>query len=441
MSNLIEQLKTRNPDLKKAEIEGLLYILLSEKTLTNDDLVTMTGLPKETIRFFITSITNLLEKYVSEGLKLSLEGAKLIAVINPREHKWTLLQYNNKEAADLEEKFRDFTKKTAIEPKREYDQFIATPRTSVSKALVMKEKGLIENKKIALLGDDDLLTVSLSLIGGYSQLSIIDIDSGIDTVVKAIGVSMGINNIHSVVCDLRAKLNPSLEGKYDVVVADPPYTKSGMILFINRAIQLLGKSNDFEGKFIFLYYGNSFKTPEKSLKIQDIISKFNLLIEDKIDKFARYNGAESIGNASSLYILKVTKNTKVLDEASLTLPIYTFENQKEEKFPYVSHYTAKVYGVDKGIINSRSNLLRFLGQFCELHRLKVVDKKETKFKGMGFSFTFILSSSNLLAHTWPEYDAIHIDLVTCLPVYDKEKLGENLQRLFKARNVEVREVE
>jgi predicted methyltransferase len=439
--NVIEQIKMKNSDLKKAEIEGLLYILLSENALTNDSLVTMTGLPKETLRSIIMCIPNLLEKSVNESLKLSLEGKAVVTSINPREYKWTLLQYSTSEALELEDKFKELAKKTAIEPKREYDQFIATTKTSVSKALIMKEKGLIEGKKIALLGDDDLLSISLSLIGGYSQLTVLDVDSGVNAVVKVIKESMGTVNIQSVICDLRDKLKPNLEGRYDVVVADPPYTKSGMVLFINRAIQLLGKSNDFEGKYIFLYYGNSFKTPEKSLKIQDIIGKFNLLIEDKIDKFARYSGAESIGNASSLYILKVTKNTKVLDEASLSLPIYTYENQKEEKFPYVSHYTAKVYGVDRGIINSRSNLLRFLGQFCELHKLKVIDKKETKFKGIGYSFTFILGNSNLLAHTWPEYDALHIDLVTCLPVYDKDKLGANLQSLFKARNVEVREVE
>jgi S-adenosylmethionine/arginine decarboxylase-like enzyme len=203
----------------------------------------------------------------------------------------------------------------------------------------------------------------------------------------------------------------------------------------------LGTTGDYEGKYIFLYYGNSFKTPEKTLKIQEVLGRFNLLIEDKLYKFARYTGAESIGNASSLYILKTTKYTKPIDEANLSLPIYTYENQKEEKFPYVSHYTAKILGVPKNIINSRSNLLRFLGQFCELHKLKVVDKKETKFKGLGYSFTFILGSSNLLAHTWPEYNAIHLDLVTCAPIYNKELLGVNLQKLFKATNVEIREIE
>ncbi len=441
MPNLIEQLKVKNSDLKNAEIEGLLFLLLSEKTLTNNELITKTGLPKETVREFIKNMANMLDKSDTEGLKLTQDGSALVTAAKPRSYGWSLLEYNTGKATELEKQFKKFTENAAIKPKREYDQFIATSGTSVSKALVMEEKGLIRGKKIALLGDDDLLSVSLFLIGGYSGLTVFDIDQGVNTAVKAITTNLSIKNVQTATFDFRKKIKPELEGKFDVVVTDPPYTKSGVQLFINRAVQLLGKTNDYEGKYLFLYYGNSFKTPEKTLKIQDIIGRFNLLIEDKLDKFARYTGAESIGNASSLYILKTTKYTKPLDEATLSLPIYTYENQKEERFPYVSHYTVKIYGVPKNIINSRSNLLRFLGQFCELHKLKVVDKKETKFKGLGYSFTFILGNSNLLAHTWPEYSAIHLDLVTCTPVYNKELLGVNLQNLFKATNVEVREVE
>lgn len=441
MISLIEQLKNKNPDLKKAEIEGLLYLLSTEKSLSNAELITKTGLPKETVREFITNISNLLEKATGETLNLSSEGSDLIKTVKPRAYSWSLLQYNNDEILDLENQFIELSKKVSIKPKREYDQFIATSKTSVSKALVMKEKGLLEGKRVALLGDDDLLSISLSLLGGYLELTVLDIDNSISTAVKTLSTIMGINNIRSEVCDFRKKIKPDLAGRFDVVVLDPPYTKSGVTLFLNRAIQLLGDTNDFEGKYIFLYYGNSFKTPEKTLKIQEIISRFNLLIEDKIDKFAKYSGAESIGNTSSLYILKTTKHTKTFDESTLALPIYTYENQKEEKFPFVSHFTAKVYGVPKNIISSRSYLLRFLGQFCELHKLKVVDKKETKFKGQGYSFTFILGNSNLLVHTWPEHEAIHIDLVTCVPIYNKENLGTNLLNLFKAKNIEIREVE
>jgi S-adenosylmethionine/arginine decarboxylase-like enzyme len=47
-------------------------------------------------------------------------------------------------------------------------------------------------------------------------------------------------------------------------------------------------------------------------------------------------------------------------------------------------------------------MLKIVGEFCRLHRLKVVDTKISKFKGQGLTLTYVLSNSNLLVHTWPE---------------------------------------
>ena len=56
----MSELKIKNPDLKEAEIETVLYILLNNKTLTNNEFVRLTGLPKETLRQFKFSISNFL---------------------------------------------------------------------------------------------------------------------------------------------------------------------------------------------------------------------------------------------------------------------------------------------------------------------------------------------------------------------------------------------
>jgi len=454
VASLINSIKTQNPDLKTSEIEGFLYLILTEEGLTNTDLVTKTGFPKETVKNFKKSISNLLENPSGETVKLSTEGRKLVEEAGPKPHKFGLfnnyfdyksplsstIPVNNQNSV-LIRKFSDLAKDSVISPKREFDQFISLPETSVSKALIVQEMGLLKESKIALLGDDDLVSAALSILGGFTELVVFDIDQSILSAVEKIKTTLNIKNIRTQVCDFRKSIKPEFQNKFDLVITDPPYTKSGVALFLNRAVQLLRTSDNFEGKYIFLYYGNSFKTPEKTLKIQEIINKFNLVIEDKVDKFARYAGADSIGNSSSLYILKTTKFTKPVDETSLSVPIYTYENQKEEKFPYVSHTVAKILGVPKNIISSRALLLRFLGKFCSVHKLKVVDKKETKFKNEGYSFTFILSNSNLLVHTWPEYSAIHIDLVTCAPLYKKEFLGKTLAELFAAKNVEIREIE
>lgn len=417
-------LKKANPDLKSAEIEGLLYLLRGDLTISANELVRLSGLPKETVVSFLSSVAGALGTYN-----------------NPKSYNWSLFSYEDNEEKDLELKFSELVQKHRTNPKRELDQFLATSHTSVSKALVLKNKGLLEDKNILLLGDDDLVSISLGLLGGFKSITVFDADSDLLASIESIAGSVGIENIRTKRADFKDRIKEQDTGKFDVVITDPPYTKSGVALFLNRAVQLLGETKDFEGKYIFLYYGNSFKSPEKTLKIQEIISRFNLVVEDKIDKFARYYGAESIGSASSLYILKTTKFTKPLDEANLSDSIYTFENQKEEKFPYVSHLVIKVFGVPQNLISSKAGMLKALGKFCELHKLKVVDTKVTGFKGKGFSFTFILANSNLLAHSWPEFSALHLDLVTCSPIYNREYLGKNIRDLFKANGVEVRIVE
>jgi predicted methyltransferase len=428
----ITELKNKNPDLLEAEISGMLAIIKNSSQTRVEELVAVTGLPKETITKFLKSLPQ--------------DTTAMLTQLNQEivPHKWSIFDYSQNETQELEQKFTELLKTVSVKAKRDYDQFFATAHTSISKALILRDKGLLTGKRIALLGDDDFVAVALCLAGSPKSITVFDIDTELLTAIKAITSSMGKDIVQTVQTDLRSnkknQFSPAFSD-YDIVITDPPYTPSGVTLFLNRALQVLGPQKDFAGKYIFLYYGNSYKSPEKYLKIQEIINRFNLQIEDRTNKFARYTGADSIGNASSLYILKTTPFTKTVAEEELSLPIYTHETQKIEKFPYVSHFVIKVYGVPEKLILSKTALLKALGRLCQTHKFKVVDQKLTEFKRHGLSITFILANSNLLVHTWPEYHALHIDLVTCSPIFAKEKLAQNCLSLFQATNLEIREIE
>lgn len=45
--------------------------------------------------------------------------------------------------------------------------------------------------------------------------------------------------------------------------------------------------------------------------------------------------------------------------------------------------------------------------------LKVVKKIENQFEPVGRTLLYILSESHLAIHTWPEYNTIHVDLLSC----------------------------
>ena len=438
MSSLIEKIKKNNPDLDDSEISGILWILKNKSNLSNNDLVTYTGLPRETLKKFKQSIPELLSDLEGDNIVLSNQGMQALIDSDIKCHSWSLadtvaLSIQNKKFID---QINIIKNKYSAKPKRDYDQFLATPESTYLKSKVLMEKGLVTQKSIAFIGDDDLNSISLAMLDrSFKRIVVFEIDDEIITNIKKACEDLNISNLVVEKYDARKSIQNSYYGKFDVVVFDPPYTKTGVTLFLQRATELLGKIRDFGRKFVVMYYGNSFKSPEKNLKIQEVITRFGFSIEDRIEKFSRYSGAESIGNASSLYVLKANKFTRGLGGVSEN--IYTYEKTTEEKFPFVDHVVFKVYDVKKEISLSKRKMLDIAENICKKHRLKVVDKKTTDFKGGGVTLSFILANSNLTIHTWPELNAVHIDLITCSPIYNKEGLYATVSELFGTNKVEL----
>ena len=113
--------------------------------------------------------------------------------------------------------------------------------------------------------------------------------------------------IKTIQYDLREKLPQELLNSFDVVFTDPPYTTEGIKLFVSRSIQVLNEDN--KAARIYFCYGNSDRAKERYLEIYRIIFESGLMIRWIFDRFNRYNGAESIGSASALFICEVTPRT------------------------------------------------------------------------------------------------------------------------------------
>lgn len=435
----MSDIQYKNPALRKAHIGGIFYLLKNNPSLRSSQLISLTGLPKETLRVFKMSIKELLEASQEDSLDLNAQGKDFVEREIPQPYKWSLLGYNDEK---LEAKIMEVRKACSGDPKREFDQFFASAQTSVSKALVVKDKGLLEDKaKIALIGDDDIVSLALALINPNLEITVFEIDQDIISTITRGAELLGIKNIQTVTYDARNNLEKHFINKFETVLTDPPYTKTGFGLFLKRAVELVGYDQRLQkGKYVFIHYGASFKSPGKYLKVQEIINRFGLWQEDVLYNFARYTGAESVGNASTLYILQTTQHTN--PQAVLSpQTIYTFEMQQEEKFPYVDHFVLKLDKVPVNILDSKKQLQKIAGEFCNLHKLNVVQAEIFKFKPYGYSLTFILSNSNLLIHTWPEYQAVHVDLITCVPLFNKQILADSFSRLFQTQSIELTQVE
>jgi len=431
----LEKLKRANLGLSDGELEGLLFILLS-----GGSLIKASGLPKETLRVFKKSMSMYLEETDGDDPVLNGEGKEELRRLMLRPYLWSFgdLMKCDKRIVEKFTVIREEYKKRAS---RELDQFYALPETSVKKAQVMLARGEVTGKNIALIGDDDLVSIALILLGGgFRSLTVFDLDSDLLSFIKAKTDEMGIDNVRTVRYDCREALKEDYSGRFDVALTDPPYTRYGAELFLERALEMVGGGTS-PGRKIFFFYGNSSKTPEKFLKIQEILGSFDLMIDDKINNFAHYSGAESIGSASSLYILKSTPSTAIYKGIRKNRKIYTYEAGKEERFPFVDHVVVKVFGVSTLLLESKKKMLGLLNEFCRAHRLKVVDTKITEFKGKGFTFVYVLSNSNLTVHTWPEHNAFHVDLITCSPIFDKPSLPKTISDLFSTDSVEVNFIE
>ncbi|MBD3365787.1 putative methyltransferase [candidate division WWE3 bacterium] len=431
----ITEIQKQNKGLSKPQIEGILYLILKNPGMTNASLIRKTGLPKETLRRFKSTISTLLQEPEGDEILFKLEYTSEIEELAPKPYAWSLVEFAD---PDLEDRLMEIRKAHDLAPKREYDQFFATVNTSVAKVKIMEARGDLEGKRIALLGEDDLLSVVMGLAETpYTQITVFDIDQDILDTINSIVEEQGFENIRTELYDARNELRPELRGRFDVVVTDPPYTTAGIKLFLEWALQFLGPNS---GKHIYLYYGNSFKTPEKTFQIQELIAKYNLLIKEKINRFARYHGAESIGSASSLYLLETLSSTHQPLKKKIT-NIYTYQEPHSADFPFVEHFTFKLYDVPEPLLSSKNRLQKILGKFCDYHRLKVVDTDITRFSRGGYTFNYTLSTSSLTVHTWPELNAVHVVLVTCEPVAKPERLYENLSLLFKTKKIEIEKIE
>lgn len=439
-TNLVQQLKLSNLDLKNAEIEGILHLISTAEGISSAELIRKTGLPKETLRELKVSLARYLAPNSADEIVLTNEAAAQFKNFDFRPYRWSISGFSP-EKEMLSGKIRKIREKYSFQTKREYDQFLATPETTAAKALAVEAKIGAEGSRIALLGDDDLVSVALSLLENPPvEIVVFDIDTELLTLIKEINKDLGNEIIQTVNYDVKNNLDAKFLEYFDAVLMDPPYTRAGVSLFLSRGIRLLKKQNDFSGSYIFMNFGGSFKSPEKFLKIQETINNYGLLIEDKFGKYNRYIGGESIGSSSSLYILKTTSATTPIEDY-LNSRIYTYEDMKEENFPFVEHFTFKIYGVPARILNSKKTLQKIAGEVCNIHKFKVMGTDITKFNPFGYSITVILANSNLLIHTWPENAAVHIDLLTCSPVYKKEKLSDTLMDLFNASGIEVKKIE
>ncbi|MEO8285850.1 MAG: bis-aminopropyl spermidine synthase family protein [Chloroflexota bacterium] len=206
----------------------------------------------------------------------------------------------------------------------ELDQSHCTPETNLRRVALMYEQGALAGKHVLVLGDDDSVSAAIALAGKAlspngklaRRVVAVETDNRILTHLRDIAVAEGLL-IGLVKHDLRRPLPEDLQGEFDTVSTDPPYTIAGLKLFLSRAIEAI---ND-EGGRIYLHFGH--RPPEEQVEVQHAIAEMGLVIEQLVPNFNEYVGAGVLAGVSDLYLLSVTDNAAPLIEDEFTGPIYT----------------------------------------------------------------------------------------------------------------------
>lgn len=182
------------------------------------------------------------------------------------------------------------------------DHVSATPDTVVRRALLLGARFWAPGTRVLCVGDHDLTSLAIALLHPGTEVAVADIDERILAYIDTCAAELGLS-VRTRWADLRLGLPPSLHGYADVAVTDPPYTPEGIGLFVARCLE--GLRDPDQGR-VMLAYGASERTPTLALKVQTSLHDLNLAYEAMYPDFNRYFGAEAIGSAADLYILRPT---------------------------------------------------------------------------------------------------------------------------------------
>ncbi|GLU45917.1 bis-aminopropyl spermidine synthase family protein [Nocardiopsis ansamitocini] len=185
------------------------------------------------------------------------------------------------------------------------DHVAATAHTALRRAVFLATRFDLQGARLLCVGDHDLTSLALALVHPGVEAVVVDIDERMLRYIDTEATELGLN-VRCYFADLRLGLPASLRSTADLVFTDPPYTPEGVELFVRRGLEGLARPKTAR---VLMAYGASETTPALVAKTQERLTRLNLATEALWPDFNRYLGAEAIGAASDLYVLRPTART------------------------------------------------------------------------------------------------------------------------------------
>lgn len=167
---------------------------------------------------------------------------------------------------------------------QEFDQGFVTNETTLARVAFMLHRGDLEGKEIAVIGDDDLVSVACALTGKPKRVVALDIDERLIAFIEAVKESYSLSNLSTIRHDLREPLPDWMVGAFDVFFTDPTESFVGFKAFVERGLKCL-KGAGCSGYFGLTHVESSLK---KWRNIQSFLIERGAVITDIIDMFNHY---------------------------------------------------------------------------------------------------------------------------------------------------------
>ncbi|MDR2411929.1 MAG: adenosylmethionine decarboxylase [Candidatus Peribacteria bacterium] len=113
---------------------------------------------------------------------------------------------------------------------------------------------------------------------------------------------------------------------------------------------------------------------------------------------------------------------------------------KLKNFPNGIHYLVDLHGCDQNQINKTSFLFNTIEKIIKNTDIKILNSKFKKFNPKGVTGYFLLSSSHISIHTWPEFQYCCIDIFTCARDDVSEEIKNQLIQMINHSDAIVKKI-
>ncbi|MFI1705766.1 GNAT family N-acetyltransferase [Streptomyces griseoruber] len=210
------------------------------------------------------------------------------------------------------------------------DQSHCTAETKVRRVLALLTAGALPGGSLLLVGDDDLVSLAVAVVGDVlggpivERVTVVDISAEILDYIQKVAGGLG-TRVETVRHDLRQPLPEHLHGQHDVAMTDPPYTPEGARLFLSRAVEGLRPG---PAHSVFFSFGG--KSPDEMLEVQREIMALGLVTNGYIRNFNEYEGSGILGGVGFFQQLLTTTST-ASRQGDYSGPLYTGDKRTRQR--------------------------------------------------------------------------------------------------------------